>query len=155
MALLKRNLWTLFLLTLTVGSAILALLLLSSWQSIVAEQKSLHSARVALVAQSMDSVLRTQELLLTVVGREILRAGDLPQSPQHSPELDRILQENPVAIGLGNGPCRRGVDAGEFESESGFAAKPVANQNLARQFSRSFGSRHHGFGAHLFYERHE
>lgn len=101
MALLKRNLWTLFLLTLAAGSVILVLLLLSSWQSIVAEHKSVHSARVALVAQSMDSVLRTQELLLTVVGREILRAGDLPQTPQHSPELDRILLENPVATGLG------------------------------------------------------
>ena len=101
MALLKRNLWTLFLLTLAAGSVVLALLLLSSWQSIVAERHSVHSARVALVAQSMDSVLRTQELLLTVVGREILRAGDLPQTPRHSPELDRILQENPMAIGLG------------------------------------------------------
>ncbi|MEH6356063.1 MAG: EAL domain-containing protein [Marinobacter sp.] len=101
MALLKRNLWTLFLLTLTAGSAILALFLLSSWQTIVAEQKSVHSTRVALVAQSMDSVLRTQELLLTFVGREILRAGDLPNTPRHSPELDRILLENPVATGMG------------------------------------------------------
>jgi diguanylate cyclase (GGDEF)-like protein len=101
LALLKRNLWTLFLLTLAAGSVILVLLLLSSWQSIVAEQKSVHSSRVALVAQSMDSVLRTQDLLLTIVGREILRAGDLPQTPQHSPELDRILQENPVAIAFG------------------------------------------------------
>ncbi|EAZ98991.1 predicted signal transduction protein [Marinobacter sp. ELB17] len=80
---------------------ILVLLLLSFWQSIIAERNSVHSARVALVAQSIDSVLRTQELLLTVVGREILRAGNLPQTPQHSAELDRILQENPVAIGLG------------------------------------------------------
>ena len=101
MVLLKRNLWTLFLLTLTAGSVILVLLLLSFWQSIVAEHKSVHSARVALVAQSMGSILRTQELLLTVVGREILRAGDLPQTPQYSPELDRILLENPVATGLG------------------------------------------------------
>jgi diguanylate cyclase (GGDEF)-like protein len=101
LALLKRNLWTLFLLTLAAGSAILVLLLLSFWQSILAERNSVHSSRVALVAQSMDSVLRTQELLLTVVGREILRSGDLPQTPQHSAELDRILQENPVAIGLG------------------------------------------------------
>jgi len=101
LALLKRNLWTLFLLTLAAGSVILVLLLLSSWRSIVAEQNSVHSARVALVAQSMDSVLRTQDLLLTVVGREILRAGDLPQTPRHSPELDRILQENPVAIAFG------------------------------------------------------
>jgi|GEM_PF-373089 len=101
LALLKRNLWTLFLLTLAAGSVILFLLLLSSWQSLVAEHKSVHSTRVALVYQSMDSVLRTQELLLTVVGREILRAGELPQRPRHSPELDRILQENPVAIAFG------------------------------------------------------
>jgi len=101
LALLKRNLWTPFLLTLAAGSVILFLLLLSSWQSLVAEHKSVHSTRVALVYQSMDSVLRTQELLLTVVGREILRAGELPQRPRHSPELDRILQENPVAIAFG------------------------------------------------------
>lgn len=69
LAILRRNLWTLFFLTLLGGLALLCALLFFRWQGLIADEKLYQKARVELVAQSVDSVLRTQELVLDVIGR--------------------------------------------------------------------------------------
>lgn len=101
MALIKRNIWTLFWLVLFGGALLLAVILHNRWHSIYNSYETYHKNRADLVAQSVDSVLRTQELVLDVVGRELLSAGELLSTSQKLPLLDHILAVNEGLLGFG------------------------------------------------------
>lgn len=101
MAILKRNLWTLFALILLGGLALLCTVLLFRWQGLISDEKLYQSARVELVAQSVDSILRTQELVLDVIGRELLNQDTMLSGSRQIPFLDSILAANPMLVGFG------------------------------------------------------
>lgn len=101
LAILRRNLWTLFFLTLLGGLALLCALLFFRWQGLIADEKLYQKARVELVAQSVDSVLRTQELVLDVIGRELLNKDNMLSGSRQIPFLDSILAANPLLVGFG------------------------------------------------------
>lgn len=101
MALLKRNIWTLFWLILLGGTLLLSVILNARWNSLYALQKTHHTNRVQLVAQAMDNVLRTQELVLDVIGRELLNTGDALDSSRQLPLLDRLLSLDHALVGFG------------------------------------------------------
>lgn len=101
MAVLKRNIWTLFVLLLLGGGVLLAAILYMTWQGKVQRYESYHQNRAELVAQSVNSILSTQELVLDVVGRELLRQGEPLESIRHLPLLDSILKSNPVLVAFG------------------------------------------------------
>ncbi|MGO1463053.1 MAG: bifunctional diguanylate cyclase/phosphodiesterase [Marinobacter sp.] len=101
MAVLKRNIWALFLLTVLLGAVILTALLYQRWQSVLSDQTAYHKSRATLVYQSVNSFLRTQELVLDVIGRELLYSGDVFQGRGVMPLLDGILATNPALITFG------------------------------------------------------
>lgn len=74
----------------------------SSWNNTVDRYERHHQSRAEFFAQSVFSVLATQELVLDVVGRELLRRGKFPEVPEASALLNSILASNPsiAAIGL-------------------------------------------------------
>ena len=96
----KNNLWTLFFLILLGGLVLLGTILFFRWQAIVSEEEHYHGARAELVGQSVDSILRTQELVLDVIGRELLNQDAVLSGSRKIPLLDRILAANPVLVGL-------------------------------------------------------
>ncbi|MCM0611247.1 EAL domain-containing protein [Marinobacter sediminum] len=98
---IKRNIWALFFLILSGGVALLGFNLYSRWQTVLSDHESYQKARAKLVAQSVDSVLRTQELVLDVVGRELLRQEDIWSRSRRIPLLDSILRADPSLIGFG------------------------------------------------------
>jgi len=101
LAILKRNLWTLFGVILLFGLVLLGTVLFFRWQGIVSDEEQYQTARVELVAQSVGSILRTQELVLDVIGRELLNQNDMLSGTRQIPFLDSILAVNPVLVGFG------------------------------------------------------
>ena len=101
MTIFKNNLWTLFFLILLGGLVLLGTILFFRWQAIVSEEEHYHGARAELVGQSVDSILRTQELVLDVIGRELLNQDAVLSGSRKIPLLDRILAANPVLVGFG------------------------------------------------------
>ncbi len=101
MAALKRNLWTLFWLILLGGAALLAVILYSRWHSIYDHHETYHRNRAELVAQAVDNILRTQELVLDVIGRELLHHEQIFDSSLQQPLLDNVLSVDQGAIGFG------------------------------------------------------
>lgn len=101
MAVFKRNIWTLFWLLLLGGIVLLVVLLHYRWQSIQNYHQSYHKSRTELVAQAVDSVLRTQELVLDVIGRELLNHEEVFETSRRLPLLDNILAVNTTLAGFG------------------------------------------------------
>ncbi|WP_273428102.1 EAL domain-containing protein [Marinobacter sp.] len=97
----KRNIWTLFWLVYAGGLVLLAALVSSSWSGTVDRYERHHQSRAEFFAQSVFSILSTQELVLDVVGRELLRRGEFPEIPDALPLLDSILASNPSIAGIG------------------------------------------------------
>lgn len=101
MVALKRNIWALYLLIVVLGAIILVALLYQRWHSITDGQAAYHKAKANLVYQSVSSFMRTQELVLDVVGRELLASGEMFDNQKVIPLLDSILAVNPGLVGFG------------------------------------------------------
>ncbi|KAA1171945.1 EAL domain-containing protein [Marinobacter salinexigens] len=101
MAILKRNLWSLFFLIIFGGLVLLSVILWFRWQAIVSDVETYQLSRAELVHQSVDSVLRTQELVLDVVGRELLGQESMFDDQRHVPLLDNILGVDESLVGFG------------------------------------------------------
>ncbi|MGB2131370.1 MAG: cache domain-containing protein, partial [Marinobacterium sp.] len=101
MAVFKRNLWTLFWLLLLGGVILLLVILHYRWQSINNHYQTYHKNRAELVAQAVDSVLRTQELVLDVIGRELLNREEVFKTSRQMPLLDNVLAVDTTLVGFG------------------------------------------------------
>lgn len=80
---------------------LLAALIASSWNGTIDRHERHHESRVEFFAQSVFSILSTQELVLDVVGQELLRRRQFPIEPKAMPLLDSILESNASLAGLG------------------------------------------------------
>ncbi|WP_394133009.1 putative bifunctional diguanylate cyclase/phosphodiesterase [Marinobacter nauticus] len=101
MAALKRNIWTLYFLILIVGVALLGVSLQQRWQETLSDETAHQLSRAELISQSVHSLFRTQELVLDVVGRELLDSGERLEERRETPLLDSILSVNPALVGFG------------------------------------------------------
>ncbi|MBV0934237.1 putative bifunctional diguanylate cyclase/phosphodiesterase [Marinobacterium weihaiense] len=101
MAVFRRNLWTLFWLIFIGGLILLSVILYHRWQSILQYQRTHHENRVELVAQAVDSLLRTQELVLDVVGRELLDDSLNLEASRQVPLLDSVLSVDQALVAFG------------------------------------------------------
>lgn len=102
MAIIKRNIWALFVLVLLGGAAVLSVSLAARWQTILSDEQAYQAARAELVGQAVESLLRTQELVLDVIGRELLRREEgLLDASRQIPLLDSILEVDPILRGSG------------------------------------------------------
>ena len=101
MAALKRNIWTLYFLIVIVGVALLGVSLQQRWQETLSDETAHQLSRAELISQSVHSLFRTQELVLDVVGRELLDSGEPLEERREMPLLDSILSVNPALVGFG------------------------------------------------------
>ena len=101
MAALKRNIWTLYFLIVIVGVALLGVSLQQRWQETLSDETAHQLSRAELISQSVHSLFRTQELVLDVVGRELLDSGEPLEERREMPLLDNILSVNPALVGFG------------------------------------------------------
>ena len=101
MAALKRNIWTLYFLIVIVGVALLGVSLQQRWRETLSDETAHQLSRAELISQSVHSLFRTQELVLDVVGRELLDSGEPLEERREMPLLDNILSVNPALVGFG------------------------------------------------------
>src|SRR5690606_25182103 len=97
---LKRTIWSLFSLVCASGALILVGSLYASWENTLAEQKAHHEFRVNLLAEYVTGILRTQELVLDVVGRELSKRDNVVADPGTMSLLDSVLESNPILGGI-------------------------------------------------------
>jgi hypothetical protein len=101
MALIKNNLWKLFCFLLLGGLVLLSVLLAYEWRNIEKEYRTSSQNRVEFSAQALKSTLRNKELMLDLIGRDILSNNNLTEKTSTIKLLDNILLENPVLLGFG------------------------------------------------------
>lgn len=101
MAALKSNIWTLYFLIVIVGVALLGVSLQQRWRETLSDETAHQLSRAELISQSVHSLFRTQELVLDVVGRELLDSGEPLEERREMPLLDNILSVNPALVGFG------------------------------------------------------
>lgn len=101
MAQLKRNIWTIYFIFL-LGSIVLAGVIASyRWQGVVNEYKQQHIHRAEQVASAIHAVFVSQEMLLDVLGQQLLREHTDLTHPQSPKLLDDLLLVNPWVSGFG------------------------------------------------------
>ncbi|RMF19569.1 MAG: bifunctional diguanylate cyclase/phosphodiesterase [Gammaproteobacteria bacterium] len=93
MAFLKRNIWTLFTAALCIGSILFCLLLWKAWQVTYERFASAHNTRTNVVAQTIESLLTHEELVLDIMAWRILRQPT--SSMQFQEFLDSLIKANP------------------------------------------------------------
>jgi len=101
LAALKSNIWTLYFLIVIVGVALLGVSLQQRWRETLSDETAHQLSRAELISQSVHSLFRTQELVLDVVGRELLDSGEPLEERREMPLLDNILSVNPALVGFG------------------------------------------------------
>ncbi len=114
MVFFKRTIWSLFWLVSASAALMLAAALFSSWQSTLAAQRVHHEFRVNMLAEYVTGLLRTQEIVLDVVGRELLKRDDVSDPVRTLPLLDSVLESNPIVAGIAVvGPDGQAITASE------------------------------------------
>ena len=101
MARLKQNIWIIYIVFLLGGSLLAGKVALIRWSSIVDHYEQQHIHRAEQVAYAVKAVFSSHEMLLDVLGQQLLREHTdltIPQSPQL---LDELLQINPTVLGFG------------------------------------------------------
>ncbi|MBE0483515.1 MAG: EAL domain-containing protein [Bacterioplanes sp.] len=136
MALIRRNIWTLFVLFVVLSSVMLAVIAVYRWQGIVHDAQAHHQARVSLIANASHSAFLYQEMLLEFIGRELLQDithNELMNS-QHSPLLDHLLKINTsiTAFGLAlpDGELVRVSSNGDLENLPNLLFHPASRDSF-------------------------
>ncbi|WCE28393.1 bifunctional diguanylate cyclase/phosphodiesterase [Vibrio sp. SCSIO 43137] len=101
MALVKKNIWTLF------WTIILLSVLLFSyygyylWKRNQADFHQFQYTQVNLFSDSVEAFLKSQESLLQVLGSQLAVDNQIPQQATHSATLDRVRKNHPFFAGFG------------------------------------------------------
>ncbi|WP_199244005.1 putative bifunctional diguanylate cyclase/phosphodiesterase [Bacterioplanes sanyensis] len=83
------------------GLGILAAIISYSWHQQLRDHLRAYSDRAELIGETARSVLAAEEMLLDVLGNELINAPDAMAGLKPVPLLDRLLQVNPVLVGFG------------------------------------------------------
>lgn len=101
MALFKKNIWTLFVILVLGSVFILALFTYFRWASIQQNYLLQQRSLVQLVTHATHSLFVNQEMVLDILGNELIKDQRL-ESPIHSRQiLDDLLALNPDIVGFG------------------------------------------------------
>jgi len=93
-ALIQKNIWTIFYIILFSGTLFLGIASYNTWHSIDEKYATNQSNLVKLVSNATHSLLLSQEMMLDVLGKQILKEKD-----PHI--LDDLLRLNPSVVGFG------------------------------------------------------
>ncbi|WP_229815779.1 putative bifunctional diguanylate cyclase/phosphodiesterase [Bacterioplanes sanyensis] len=98
---MRRNIWSLFVFIVLGGLVLLAAIVGYGWHAQLDENLRTYSNRAELMGETVRSVLAAEEMLLDILGDELLDAPDALQGSRPVPLLDRLLEVNPVLVGFG------------------------------------------------------
>lgn len=98
---LTRNIWTIYFIFLLVSIVLAGVISSHRWQGVVNEYKQQHIHRAEQVASAIHAVFVSQEMLLDVLGQQLLREHRDLTSPQSPQILDDLLVVNPWVSGFG------------------------------------------------------
>lgn len=101
MALLRKNIWTLFILLF--GGSLLFLMTISyyRWLNIHESYRLKQENLVDLVSNASHSLFVNQEIILDVLGSELVKDPDFIDTVKTKPLLDQLLALNPAIVGFG------------------------------------------------------
>lgn len=101
MAILRRNIWVLFFVLFAGGVFSLMLISYYKWSDINEKYHTAQSSLVELVSSSVHSLLMTQEMMLDIVGRELIKDESYKNLVKAPELLDNILAFNPAIVSFG------------------------------------------------------
>lgn len=101
MALLRKNIWTLFILLF--GGSLLFLITISyyRWLNINENYRLKQENLVGLVGNASHSLFVNQEIILDVLGSELIKDPDFADTVKSKPLLDQLLALNTAIVGFG------------------------------------------------------
>ncbi|EGQ7778060.1 TPA: EAL domain-containing protein [Vibrio parahaemolyticus] len=100
---LKKNIWTLYMMLLTVSIVTFSLFGYYHYQATLDKYKDKQLLQLELFASSVESLLKGQESLLEVVGHQLVEQNSFTRTAaiQTRPMLDKLLNIHPAIIGFG------------------------------------------------------
>jgi diguanylate cyclase len=101
MALFKRNIWLLFIVLLVIGALLLGYASLARWRGISDDYLERQHNIVRLLSNATHALLVTQEMMLDILGHQLIRDESYRSSLKTKPLLDGLLALNPSIVGFG------------------------------------------------------
>ena len=99
--LLKKNIWLIFHTLLLVGTIYLVLSTYLIWQNIQSKSASELSYINKVFSSSVTSTFDQQEIMLDLLGQQLLRYGEYSNRAESSRILDGLLEQNQSLVGFG------------------------------------------------------
>lgn len=101
MAVLKKNIWSLFIVILFASSCLLIFSIVSLWERNKQHFLDYQYGEVERFSNASEAFLKSQESLLEVLGNQLALDNPIPVESTHSPILDRVRSTHPAMAGLG------------------------------------------------------
>lgn len=101
MSLLRKNIWTLFGMLILGGFGFLLLVSYLKWQSLNDDYRKQQHNLVELVSSASYSLFVHQEMVLDILGKELIRPDGSPISRADDKAFKKILHLNPDLVGVG------------------------------------------------------
>jgi len=101
MSSLRRNLKQLFALIALIGAGLLVSGLYGQWQGIAERSEMRQRSQIATLASATRNMMASQEMVLDLLGRQLLVDGLVDDSVAAVALLDRMLELNPTVAGYG------------------------------------------------------
>ena len=101
MALLRKNIWTLFILLFAGSVFFLALISYYRWVVISDTYRIKQANLVDLVSNASHSLFLNQEVILDILGSELIKESGFDREPKKLQLLDKLARRNPAIVGFG------------------------------------------------------
>lgn len=134
MSTLSRNFRLLFLSLVAIGAVLLAWVLLEQWRGITDRHEIRQRSQIVTLASATRKVMASQELVLDLVGRELLHESVNGGRATAVAELDRLRALNPVVAAYAFSDLDGNVVLGDSDLES---VRPSLPNLLEQEASRA------------------
>ena len=101
MALLRKNIWMLFILLFAGSLLFLITLSYLHWKTVNEEHRTKQENLIRLVSHASHSLFTNQEIILDILGAELIKDPDYLLGVKTQPLLDHLLTLNPAIVGFG------------------------------------------------------
>ena len=101
MALLRKNIWMLFILLFAGSLLFFVTLSYLRWQTVNEEHQVKQENLIRLVSHASHSLFTNQEIILDILGTELTKDPDFLLEVKKQPLLDHLLTLNPAIVGFG------------------------------------------------------
>ena len=130
---LRRSFRILFVVLVALGTLLLAWVLYDQWRGITERHEIRQRSQIVTIASATRKVIASQELVLDLVGRELIDLVERGEREVAIAELDRLRALNPVVAAYAFSDARGNVVLGNSELEPGRESMPnLLEQEVSR-----------------------